>query len=241
MIINGTFVKEEDEISKETLNLFEKNQFKDLFNQLRGIMPFEQKELKVESLYKFDAQDIPKENAEQLLSGKMISLRVRNKIEIVNVFAENKDNDMKYDEFIVRINKDDRDVSYLFGDKGLHQIAINDTKKQNLEENDYTGEIDNPDFKPFSTITPKVSFCLAGYKHCGPGCGDGLKYGGGEPTNFLDACCRGHDRCWRNFGNWDPCCDANLVACAALAPDSPIAKNWVMATFAANALRCPFQ
>ena len=38
-----------------------------------------------------------------------------------------------------------------------------------------------------------LPFCLpGGYRHCGPGCGDGLAKGGGTPINPTDSCCRGH-------------------------------------------------
>ncbi|TCT21136.1 hypothetical protein EDD68_11197 [Melghiribacillus thermohalophilus] len=53
------------------------------------------------------------------------------------------------------------------------------------------------------------------YNHCGPGCGDGLRYGGGEPINGLDECCRGHDRCYATFGYGDCECDNVLLDCAA--------------------------
>ncbi|MBE2922894.1 hypothetical protein HPJ93_14680 [Anoxybacillus flavithermus] len=61
------------------------------------------------------------------------------------------------------------------------------------------------------------SFCLvecAGtYRHCGPGCGDGMSKGGGTPINAIDSCCRAHDRCYANFGWGDDCCDKELVDC----------------------------
>ena len=61
-----------------------------------------------------------------------------------------------------------------------------------------------------------IPFCIAvGYKHCGPGCGDGLTYGGGTPFNALDSCCRAHDRCYKNFPNDKSCCDRYLADCAS--------------------------
>jgi hypothetical protein len=61
-------------------------------------------------------------------------------------------------------------------------------------------------------------FCLstisAGrYNHCGPGCGDYGPLGGGTAINAIDSCCRAHDRCWHNFGKWDPCCDKEICDC----------------------------
>lgn len=56
--------------------------------------------------------------------------------------------------------------------------------------------------------------CYPTYKHCGKGCGDNGKYGGGTPKNALDTCCRTHDRCWANFGTNDCQCDCDFIKCA---------------------------
>ncbi|UOQ43283.1 phospholipase [Halobacillus salinarum] len=39
-------------------------------------------------------------------------------------------------------------------------------------------------------------FCVfPGYKYCGPGCS-----GPGEPVNAVDAACKEHDECYRQYG-----------------------------------------
>ncbi|WP_077320050.1 hypothetical protein [Virgibacillus proomii] len=239
MIINGSFIKEKDVITKVFTYLLNQKQFNALVEKLQNLMTFKPNQLMVESIYEFVAHDIPKDNATQLLSGKTTTLRVDNKLEIVNVFAETKGKEKVYDEFFIRVNNNGEEASYFYANDGLRHLVTKTTGKQVLEENDYTNEIDNPNFKPFSTISPQVNFCVpGGYKHCGPGCGDGLKYGGGTPKNQLDKCCRAHDRCWKSFGSWDACCDLRLVVCAETAKGSPIAKRLVQAPFVYNASKC---
>ncbi|KAB2477776.1 hypothetical protein [Bacillus cereus] len=83
-----------------------------------------------------------------------------------------------------------------------------------------------------------IEFCLAGYNHCGPGCGDGMSRGG-TPRNRIDSCCRTHDRCWSNFGAWDPCCDKDLLRCVVQNQSvDPVAATAIHATFHYNSLKC---
>lgn len=80
-------------------------------------------------------------------------------------------------------------------------------------------------------------FCLpGGYQHCGKQCGETGKYGGGTPINATDVCCRAHDRCWRNFGTNDPCCDKALIDCVK--GHTTVAATSIRTFFKNNAARC---
>lgn len=75
--------------------------------------------------------------------------------------------------------------------------------------------------------------------HCGKGCGDGMKYGGGTPVDNLDILCRAHDRCWATFGNWDPCCDKNFLnGSRAIADGDRALKDIISIVFSTNAAKC---
>ncbi|MFD5172765.1 hypothetical protein ACFVV6_29775 [Bacillus mycoides] len=105
------------------------------------------------------------------------------------------------------------------------------------------GLIDDKEFELLSSsveIEEKdLPFCLDPYKHCGPGCGDGMGKGGGTPINRLDSCCRSHDRCWSNFGAWDPCCDRDVVRCAQQNWSvDPVTAAAVQAAFLYNSKKC---
>lgn len=84
-----------------------------------------------------------------------------------------------------------------------------------------------------------VSFCVPGYKHCGPGCGDNNSWGGGTPVNAIDSCCKAHDRCYSAFGYNDPCCDREVIRCtlANRGVDASIADA-IVAAFISNSNRC---
>ncbi|EJV54865.1 hypothetical protein [Bacillus cereus] len=100
------------------------------------------------------------------------------------------------------------------------------------------------DFKVLSTALDEVSekglpFCLNGYKHCGPGCGDGKTFGGGLPRNNIDSCCKAHDRCWDAFGDWNICCDATLINCTLkYRSQDPWAADAIYSAFISNARAC---
>ncbi|MFS0878233.1 hypothetical protein [Solibacillus isronensis] len=74
------------------------------------------------------------------------------------------------------------------------------------------------------------------YEHCGPGCGIGLTYGGGTPINSTDTCCRGHDACWKMFGNGDACCDKEFLKC--LEGKTTVTADIAQAWFSSNAKKC---
>jgi hypothetical protein len=110
----------------------------------------------------------------------------------------------------------------------LGEVLPTFTKEYNGEletEPKLTDFPNNPNYSPGKTIEGQAldwidgKFCLenedAGktYRHCGPGCGDGMSLGGGTPINSIDSCCRAHDRCWHNFGEGDKCCDKELANC----------------------------
>ncbi|MED1559467.1 hypothetical protein [Bacillus paramycoides] len=84
-----------------------------------------------------------------------------------------------------------------------------------------------------------LPFCISGYRHCGPGCGDGLTFGGGTPVNRLDACCQAHDRCWSAFGANNACCDKEICRCAlANRGVNEAVADMISTTFIKNAARC---
>lgn len=74
------------------------------------------------------------------------------------------------------------------------------------------------------------------YEHCGPGCGVGLPEGGGTPINGTDTCCQGHDTCWANFDDNDPCCDNELLIC--LQRETSATAVVARAYFSSNAANC---
>lgn len=53
----------------------------------------------------------------------------------------------------------------------------------------------------------KFGLCYPGYRWCGPGCS-----GPGHPVNAVDACCKGHDECYRRYGR-SKYCDQWLLRC----------------------------
>lgn len=54
----------------------------------------------------------------------------------------------------------------------------------------------------------KPGFCLpGGYRYCGPGCS-----GPGAPINYVDSCCKRHDRCIDKYGDCYEC-DEELIRC----------------------------
>lgn len=88
-------------------------------------------------------------------------------------------------------------------------------------------------------VEQALPFCIPGYKHCGPGCGDNKTFGGGTPINSIDNCCRSHDRCWDSFGDWDACCDKRLVNCVTpYRGSNQGVVNAIVSTFGYNALKC---
>lgn len=103
------------------------------------------------------------------------------------------------------------------------EIVVEDKPyKKELEESIQEELEHDPSYEPgeiANAVTAQAGICLydfpSFYNHCGPDCGDGLTFGGGTPINGLDSCCRTHDRCWKNFGDGDCKCDADIVGCAA--------------------------
>lgn len=77
--------------------------------------------------------------------------------------------------------------------------------------------------------------CVYG-NHCGSGCGDGQKYGGGKTKDATDMCCRNHDICWSRFGAWSPCCDKTLLNC--LSGKNNYVEKGAKIFFGNNAKKC---
>lgn len=78
-----------------------------------------------------------------------------------------------------------------------------------------------------------------GYKHCGPGCGDGLTYGEGTHINAIDNCCRAHDHCYDVFGYGDHCCDQTIDNCAkANRSAAPTAADMIITTLHTSGTKC---
>jgi len=114
--------------------------------------------------------------------------------------------------------------------------------------NDYEEELpENPNYvkgKFELTKGPEIQAwwngngCLwGGYQHCGGNCGYPPRdHGGGTPINATDRCCVGHDRCWSNFGNNDPCCDKTLITCVK--GHTTVAAVGIRIYFKNNANRC---
>ena len=101
----------------------------------------------------------------------------------------------------------------------------------------------NPDFDQVKATDIKImplnwggpNFCVQGYNHCGPGCGDGLPKGGGAMVNATDSCCRSHDRCYKN-NLGVACCDKELVNCVS--KHTTLTAAGIRSYFGASAKRC---
>lgn len=124
---------------------------------------------------------------------KSVTLSTEDEKHVVTYF-NNEDADEETQKMVLYADKSDKELK-------VYVMSVDKTIPLELDEN----------------VTPAaVSFCLAGYKHCGPDCGDQGSKGGGTPVNDLDICCRTHDRCWKNFGKYNCDCDRTVVACATV-------------------------
>ncbi|MFT8323747.1 MAG: hypothetical protein ABF649_23210, partial [Bacillus sp. (in: firmicutes)] len=225
-ILDGKFLEINDQVGKEVK---QQEDFKALVEEIKKHIPsFSSEELKVSLAYEADSvvrvESKTNEIAEDVVSAEVLEFTNEAKnVEIIviafnmdyGVLTKTKaiidtgalDNNFKGFEVI------DGEVIEIFSEDG--QFVENE--KPNLPN--------NPEYIPGQIMEAKANWsigtwCLrdkAGkfYKHCGPGCGDYNKTGGGTPINKIDECCRAHDRCWRNFGKGDNCCDKEIEICAA--------------------------
>jgi len=240
MILDGKRLTNQKDVQVAFKELKEKEEFKKVVESLQEISPFKLEQLKVKLVYIFDARSFI---TGELATGEMIIVRAENNVQIYYVIYKDQNGTILGEDYTIEVSNKNGylDVySYINELKHLKTVEINALELFEQKVNEDL--IENQDFVPFSKITAQdwgIPFCLVGYKHCGPGCGDGLSTGGGTPTNAVDNCCRAHDRCWANFGTKDPCCDKVLVECAkANSYAGTNAAGLIVGWFTANANRC---
>lgn len=223
--MNGAFIKGENQT--ELAEYVKKQpEYQLLIKSLQEVAPFDSNNVEIKLAYQFD---------QFLEEDKVVTAKF-----IVFSYDSSKAT-IRYD--FATTNKDDNKISLLgkvsyVGDDSSNMIKIYSVKdgqikllhekinEGELSDHDIASLVDDPDYIPGELINHvfaedfPVSVCMIDglrfYKHCGPGCGDGLKYGGGVPINSLDYCCRAHDRCYSAFGYGSCNCDNALLDCAAL-------------------------
>ncbi|MGG1338469.1 hypothetical protein ABE196_18770 [Bacillus subtilis] len=237
MFLDGKYLKNEKEINAAKNELFGSQSFKNLVAQLQELIPFVKEDLKFSKGYVFDTQSFEDNSKGSIVTGRIITFGANDKVQITNTLIWNKNSETLVDSFVVNLKVKDEVQDFYFTNDTL--VALGTQAIEDPENKESETLPDNIDFVPFNTVVSQASFCLLGYNHCGPNCGDGLKYGGGPASNPVDACCRAHDRCWKNFGSHDACCDAKILKCVRPYQVAyPYAFNMITGWFAYNASKC---
>ena len=241
MFLNGKRLTAPNDLQKVVGDLFQKEDFNALLKQLMVKKNVYSEELAIKLAYIFDSYS---PTTEQLVSGKMTVIRIKDHLQIIHVEINNEDYSETIEDYSVYLINDKGQLEIYSFDQNLSFIASQALDDTNILDTMLNEEMPHDEhFEPFSTVKSEswgISFCLAGgYKHCGPGCGDGLSYGGGAPYNAIDTCCRAHDRCWSVFGSGDACCDKILVDCAKKnASVGSVASALIVGWFSSNARNC---
>ena len=209
------------ELKKKLEELYQEKKFKKLVERMQDLKEFNLKSLIPKKAYVFDAT-VSDEKSLKLINSTIIHLvdEEQNISILYNELPSFKDH--YYGQIL---NKEDTNTlyGYEFDDKNEIIITRNETEVTMLNFQDETELPNNPNYEPKQRFTsndfvaPMDSWtdgCLpGGYQHCGGNCGYNMKYGGGKPINDTDVCCVAHDECWRVYGNWDACCDKEIVSC----------------------------
>lgn len=221
-ILDGKFLDKQEVVSPLAASFETKKEFQLLAEEIKKYIPeFQLSDLEVKLAYQADALTAIEEVAQiELLDFRNISNTVA-----VNVLTFNLNNETRT-IYTARIETMAENENYKgFEVVGEEVILKFSQDGEILNPSGIEALPNNPDYTPGNTVTTQAldwldgKFCLdnekAGkrYRHCGPGCGDGMGLGGGTPINGIDSCCRAHDRCWKNFGNGDKCCDKTLASC----------------------------
>ncbi|MCM3358145.1 hypothetical protein [Psychrobacillus sp. MER TA 171] len=240
MILDGKRLTDQKDVQFALKELKEKEDFKKIVESLQKITSFNLEHLDVKLVYIFDTRSLI---TGELATGEMIIVRVKNNVQIYYVKYKDQNGNILGEDYTIEVsNKNGYLEVYSYINKMEHLKTFEINALELFEKKINDKLIENNDFVPFSSFIEQdwgIPFCLIGYNHCGPGCGDGLTYGGGIPANGVDNCCRAHDRCWSSFGNGDPCCDKILVDCAkANSYSGTNAAGLIVGWFTTNANRC---
>lgn len=241
MFLNGKRLTASSDLQKVVGDLFQKEDFNVLLKQLLAQKKVYSEELAIKLAYIFDSYS---PTTEQLVSGQVTVIRMNDYTQIIHLEINNEDYSETIEDYSVYIVNEKGQLEIYSFNQDLTFIASQELTDASILDTMLKEEMPHDEnFEPFSTVKSEswgISFCLAGgYKHCGPGCGDGLTYGGGTPYNAIDTCCRAHDRCWSVFGNGDACCDKILVDCAKKnASVGSVASALIVGWFSSNASNC---
>ncbi|PRP56863.1 hypothetical protein C7B71_02645 [Bacillus halotolerans] len=222
-ILDGKFLDTQELISPSASVIESKKEFQLLDREIKKHIPeFKLADLNIKMAYQADTLTA----IEEVAQIELLDFRNKSNTVAVNVLTFNFPDDETKTIYTARIETMAESENYkgfeVVGDEVILKFSQDG---EILNFNGVEALPNNPDYSPGNTVTTQAldwidgKFCLdnekAGkrYRHCGPGCGDGMGLGGGTPINGLDSCCRAHDRCWKNFGNGDKCCDKTLASC----------------------------
>ncbi|WP_107839610.1 hypothetical protein [Metasolibacillus meyeri] len=217
-----------EELEKRLNTLYQEEKFQILISAMRTVKKFNLEDLTPYKACSFDAIIAIEADEVQTVPGTLIILA--NKEQSISIlYNEIPNSDNHYYGSV--LEKSPTKILYGFGfDKDEINLTQNNSELDALtypdEEEQDLDDIDVQD----------LPFCIPGYQHCGPGCGYNKTFGGGAPINATDSCCVAHDRCWDNFGSWDPCCDKILLDC--IKSHGTNAAALIRTTFYANAQKC---
>lgn len=240
----GAYIPEK-ELNSMIAELKKSEKYKSIVSAMKNVEDFNENDISVRVAYQMKGIE-PIKDKKVPVKTKFIQLLFdENKAEVFYALTENEEDNLK-EGFTGSIVHDEKIKITTFVDVGSEGLTretdgYNGELEQVMEEKLPNDPNYNHEEFPFETLDFSFKGCMPSpskglYKHCGPGCGDGLKYGGGTPINPVDTCCRAHDRCWKQFGKWDCKCDRILIDCAKKHRlRYPAAYATIYAAFAYNA------
>lgn len=222
VILDGKFLDTKDIVAPLAFSAKEKKEFKLLAEEIKKHVPeFKISDLEVKLAYQADSLTA----LDKIAQIELLDFRNEENTVAVNVLSFNLPDEDRV-VYTARVETKEEDNNLLgfevVGDKVIQKFAQDG---EILEFGGIEALPNNPEYVPGSNVKTQSldwvdgKFCLdneaAGklYRHCGPGCGDGMSLGGGTPINSIDTCCRAHDRCWSVYGKGDKCCDKILASC----------------------------
>lgn len=238
MILSGKYVKEAKEKIQVKNDLISKLEDQGIIQQLQKVVPFKVEDLELKVGYNFNFPDY--RDTEKIGFGNITAVRANEEVQIKNVVTKDQNHNLNEDLLIIDVVKGKKVLTYVFEEGKL--LLDNEIEYEGnfLDDAIDLEQINVEEHQDVVAQNFPFPFCLTGgYRHCGPGCGDGLSKGGGTPINLVDSCCRAHDRCWSTFGSGDACCDKNLVNCAkGNRSSAPVAADLIVSWFNGNAKKC---
>jgi hypothetical protein len=237
LVLAGKYVKEASEKSSVRNALVEKLQSKGIIEQLQKVVPFNVEDLEFTFGYNFTQPDFEEE---KLIHVNIAAVRANDQVQVKNIVIKDENQQPKAESIIIDVIKGDKVETYMLEDNELVKTEEFSYDGNFLEAALDRNQIHNEDYQGVVEKDFLFPFCLAGgYKFCGPGCGDGLTYGGGTPINAIDSCCRAHDRCYSVFGYGDHCCDQTIDNCAkANRSVAPTAADLIITAFHISGTSC---